>query len=86
LLNPIPAGGATCVQVARRVTDFLEERLAAGPKADLLRHFETCVTCRTYAEQMALVRDCLKILPGASMSDNTRKRLMARLTARTSSA
>jgi predicted anti-sigma-YlaC factor YlaD len=69
----------TCKDVARQATAFLENQLPAAQNILIWRHLEGCADCRTYIEQMAVVRDSLRKLPEPQMPDERRKKLLARL-------
>jgi predicted anti-sigma-YlaC factor YlaD len=69
----------TCKQVAQQATEFLENRLPSVANIDIWRHLEACADCRTYIEQLALVRDSLHRLPEPEMPDETREKLLQRL-------
>ena len=71
--------GYTCEQVAKQATEFLENRLPAATNIDIWRHLEACADCRTYLEQLALVRDSLHKLPEPAMPDDMREKLLKRL-------
>ncbi len=71
--------GYTCGQVTTQATEFLENRLPAATNIDIWRHLEACADCRTYIEQLALVRDSLHKLPVPEMPVAMRKKLLARL-------
>jgi predicted anti-sigma-YlaC factor YlaD len=73
------ANGCTCQDVARQATEFLENRLPAAASVAIWRHLEGCADCRTYLEQMAVVRDSLHKLPEAKMPDAMRDKLLKRL-------
>lgn len=55
----------TCQDVARQATEYLENRLAAAARAAIEQHFAACGTCKTYVDQLRLVRDSLRKLPEA---------------------
>lgn len=76
----------TCRQAAERATEFLDGRMAADAHARLARHLDACSACRTYVEQIALTRDSLRKLPGASMPERMRKALHKRLAKRAARA
>lgn len=65
----------TCRALAKRATDFLENRLPAAVNLDIWRHLEGCPGCRTYVEQLALVRDTLRKKPEAQIPDRARQEL-----------
>lgn len=55
--------GLTCRQVTDRTTDSLAERLPLLTGVRLGGHLATCVDCRAYVKQMALIREALAGLP-----------------------
>ena len=55
----------TCQALTRQATDFIENRLPAASQAAIERHLLSCNACKTYIEQLRLVRDSLGKLPGA---------------------
>jgi hypothetical protein len=69
----------TCKDAASSATEFLEERLAGASRAAFLRHIKACDPCRTYVEQIALVRNCLDKLPRVSMPRSMRGKLVEHL-------
>ncbi len=71
--------GYNCRQVAAQATGFLDNRLPAAANVAIWRHLDGCADCRTYIQQMALVRDSLKKMPAPKMPDATRKKLLQRL-------
>jgi hypothetical protein len=73
------AHGFTCQEVSEQATAFLENRLCAVSMNGMWRHLEFCSACRTYVEQLTLVRDSLRKLPRTTMSDRMRKDLLLRL-------
>ena len=73
------AAGYNCEQVAKQATEFLENRLPAAVNIEIWRHLESCADCRTYLEQVALVRDSLRKLPEREMADAMRRKLLKRL-------
>lgn len=73
------AGGIPCQELVKQGTEFLENRLPAASKVEIWRHLESCASCRTYVEQLALVRDSLRNLRVPQMPDRMRKKLLQRL-------
>ena len=70
-----PRAGLTCKEATRRATLFLEGRLHAADAAAVEAHVASCASCQTYFDQIALVRDALRSLPGESPSEALRKKL-----------
>lgn len=77
--NQRKAVATSCRELVRQATEFLEDRLPAATKVEIWRHLESCAACRTYVEQLALVRDSLRGLPVPEMPDRMRKLLLRRL-------
>jgi predicted anti-sigma-YlaC factor YlaD len=73
------AGAITCRELVKQGTEFLEDRLPAASKVEIWRHLESCASCRTYVEQLALVRDSLRRLRNPQMPDRMREILLRRL-------
>lgn len=74
----------TCREIANGVTDFLEERLSTGINMKVSDHLVSCTGCRTYVEQVALVRETLAHLPLQLPSPMIRLRLREHFVARLS--
>jgi len=70
-----PRAGLTCEEATRRATLFLEGRLHAADAAAVEAHVASCASCQAYLDQIALVRDALRRLPGESPSEALRKKL-----------
>lgn len=70
-----PRAGLTCKEATRQATLFLEGRLHAADAAAVEAHVASCESCRLYVDQIALVRDALRRLPGESPSEALRKKL-----------
>lgn len=73
------AGRVPCRELVKQGTEFLEDRLPAASKVEIWRHLESCASCRTYVEQLVLVRDSLRDLQVPQMPDHMRKKLLQRL-------
>jgi len=71
-------GTYTCQEVARRATEFIENRLGADAKAAMERHLVSCPDCRNYVQQLTLVRDSLRQRSDPPMPDKTRASLTQR--------
>jgi anti-sigma factor RsiW len=56
------ASGYTCQEVARKATEFLEDRLPTASRDATARHLQNCNACRVYMQQLVLVRDSLRRL------------------------
>lgn len=70
-----PRPELTCKEATRRATLFLEGRLRVADAAAVEAHVASCAACRVYLDQIALVRDTLRRLPGESPSEALRKKL-----------
>lgn len=57
------AGGLTCRDVTTRTSDYLDERLPVLANIRIGLHLACCSECRSYATQIALIRDTLAQLP-----------------------
>ena len=79
-----PTRAFSCKQVVERTTEFMEGRLPATAQGRWVRHVQSCASCSTYAQQIALVRAALPRLPGAQMATSARRKLLKRLAERTS--
>lgn len=53
----------TCREVVERTTRYLEDYLQASARAGMDSHLASCVGCRTYVKQIALVRETTALLP-----------------------
>lgn len=69
-------GALTCQEVARQATEFIESRLPADACAAIERHLQSCAACRTYVDQLKLVRDSLRKLPDPPTPDGKHNALM----------
>jgi predicted anti-sigma-YlaC factor YlaD len=67
--------GLTCRGVTDRTSDYLDERLSILTKVRVVLHLASCANCRTYAKQLALVRDTMALLPKPLPSPLSRLRL-----------
>lgn len=59
------SGAITCQAVARQGTEFIENRLPADARLAIEQHLLNCAACKTYVDQLKLVRDSLRQLPEA---------------------
>lgn len=55
----VPAHGPSCREVAAQSTAFLDRRLTPIARAQVDSHAARCFPCRTYIEQLALIRTAL---------------------------
>ena len=59
------SGTITCQALTRQATEYIENRLSSGAKTAIEQHLLSCGHCKTYLEQLRLVRDSLRQLPDA---------------------
>lgn len=69
-----------CQALARQATEYLEDRLPADARAAIDAHLAACSACRTYVDQLRLVRDSLRKLPEAK--DETQRQALTERFAR----
>jgi hypothetical protein len=55
--------GMVCSEVARRASDYLEDRLPVFTKLHVDLHVASCAGCRSYIVQIGLVSSALRSLP-----------------------
>ena len=67
--------GLTCREVTDRTSDYLDERLPIVTKIRVALHLASCADCRTYVQQIALVRDAPALLLKPRLSPINRLRL-----------
>jgi len=72
----------TCREVAACASEYLEEHLPDRSKVRMARHLAACAACVTYVEQIRLVRETLKHLPGSVPSFELRRSLQGRFARR----
>lgn len=77
MAEPGNSGAITCQALARQATEYIESRLAADVCNAIEQHLQSCSACRTYVEQLKLVRDSLRKLPDPP-PDSTRNALTER--------
>jgi hypothetical protein len=68
----------TCKELVEVVTEYLEDRMPAGTRADFEAHLLGCRLCSLYVDQMrTTIRTLGRIEPVETMSEQTRAALMA---------
>ena len=73
--------GLTCRNVAKRATDYLEDRLPIFAKIRVGLHLTSCAHCRAYVVQIGFVPSALRNLPKLYPSPVNRLRLRQRFAA-----
>lgn len=56
----------TCRELVEVLTDYLENALDPGERAEIERHLVICRGCANYVEQMRSTLDLLGRIPGAA--------------------
>lgn len=69
------ASGLTCQDVTERTSEFLDDRLSVIRKVRMSLHLVSCVHCKTYVQQIALLSETSRLLPEAGPSPLNRLRL-----------
>jgi predicted anti-sigma-YlaC factor YlaD len=69
------ASGLTCQDVTEGTSEFLDDRLPLIRKVRMSLHLASCVHCRTYIQQIALLSETSRLLPQAVPSPFNRLRL-----------
>lgn len=72
----------TCREVAECTTACLEDHVQDAARLSLESHLSACAGCRAYVDQIASVRDALKLLPSPVMGSAQRNRLRQAFKAR----
>ncbi|BFU95647.1 MAG: hypothetical protein NTNFB02_23690 [Nitrospira sp.] len=72
----------TCREVVECTTVYLEESVRGFVRATMDSHLASCAGCRAYVDQMASVREALKLLPPPVMGSAQRTRLRQAFAAR----
>lgn len=65
----------TCREVVECTTTYLEGYLQVATRATMDSHLATCTGCRAYVDQIASVREALRLLPGPIMGSAQHNRL-----------
>jgi predicted anti-sigma-YlaC factor YlaD len=68
-------GAIRCCEVVECTTTYLEGYLQASARASMDSHLAFCAGCRAYVDQIASVREALRVLPGPVMGSTQRNRL-----------
>jgi predicted anti-sigma-YlaC factor YlaD len=78
-MAPRPLVGATraitCREVVECTTTYLEHYVRDAVRVSVESHLASCAGCRAYVDQIASVREALKVLPGPVMRSAQRDRL-----------
>lgn len=69
------AGGFTCRRIPARASDYIDGRLPLGAQVRVGLHLASCLHCRNYLTQLALVRDTLEQFPPIAIRPFDRLRL-----------
>lgn len=69
------ASGFTCRQITARASDYIDGRLPLVAQVRVGLHLASCLHCRNYLAQLALVRDTLERLPPIVIRSFDRLRL-----------
>jgi len=67
----------SCKELVELVTEYLENSLPLGPKAQFEAHLAVCPGCRTYLEQMRQTVHTVGHLTEESLDPTTRDKLLA---------
>jgi len=67
----------SCKELVELVTEYLENSLPFGEKAQFEAHLAVCPGCRIYLEQMRQTVHAVGHLTGESLDPTTRDRLLA---------
>lgn len=66
-----------CDELVERVTDFLEDALAADDRARLDDHRHECYGCRNYLSEVHATLQVVSSLSGEQLSDELESALLA---------
>lgn len=72
----------TCREVVECTTVYLEEYARGSTRVSMDSHLVSCSGCRAYVDQIASVREALKLLPAPVMGSGLQKRLRQAFAAR----
>ena len=72
----------TCREVVACTTAYLEDNVQDAARRSLEPHLSACAGCRAYVDQIASVRDAVRLLPGLVMGSAQRNRLRQAFEAR----
>ncbi len=67
----------SCKELVELVTEYLENSLPLGEKAQFEAHLAVCTACRTYLEQMRQTVRTVGHLTEESLDPTTRDKLLA---------
>ena len=57
------SSGVSCRELTEQASDYLDNRLSLGREIRLGLHVASCVDCREYIKQIALVTETARCLP-----------------------
>ena len=69
------AGAMTCREIVECATSYLEGNVHSSIRVSIDFHVTSCIGCRAYVNQIALIGEALKLLPGPFMGSAQRNRL-----------
>ena len=69
--------GLTCRELVELVTEYLEETLSPGVRAQFEEHLAACPGCAAYLEQMRQTIRAMGELTEDSLEPETREKLLA---------
>ncbi len=72
-----PSNDLSCKELVELVTEYLENSLPLGPKAQFEAHLAVCPGCRIYLEQMRQTVHTVGHLTEESLDPTTRDKLLA---------
>lgn len=73
----------TCQEVVQWVSAYLDEHVSDERKRHIVLHLAICAGCETYIQQIATVRDAVRLLPKAEEQPSELHRLRQAFVART---
>ena len=69
------ARAITCREVVECATRYLDDHRRDAVQVSVESHLASCAGCRAYVDQIASVREALKVLPGPVMKSAQLNRL-----------
>jgi hypothetical protein len=73
----------TCQEVVQWASAYLDEHVSDERKRHIVLHLAICAGCETYIQQIATVRDAVRLLPKAEEQPSELHRLRQAFVART---
>ena len=73
----------TCQEVVEWASAYLDEHVSDERKRHIVLHLAICAGCETYIQQIATVRDAVRLLPMAEEQPSELHRLRQAFVART---